>query len=188
MLIGLIYYIVKKTDRLDNTKLYKVVIFSLIGIFIISLTEMLFVPLMLYFSKFTMNELSSNITYNALFSIPTRIFQILIVVLIVFNKTLNIKLKNIIYIFRDKASIIYISIALIISLFLFIVLTNLFLNAELIIYQSNLIKIFFAITIFSLPTIVLGVIILSYFYYTNKIIKIEKRYSNMLEENEQNHL
>lgn len=188
ILLGLIYYIVKITDRIQNTKFIKVLICVFLGLLAMFIIETLVSPLLLYLSKLTLQDLSENVWLNIKMAIPTRLLQLFLLAFVVYNKIYKLNYKHIIFIFKDKLTAIYMGVSLFITLLLFIILTNLFLNSRFIISLSLSNRILFAITIVSLPILFLGVVIINYMYSTRKIIEIEKRYSNMLGENEQNYM
>lgn len=184
MLILLITYITNKTDKIGKTKIYQVVLFTLVGAFIIAIIETLYIPFYLYLTNLKMSEINLNIKYNFIISIPLRIFQLGILIYIICSKTYKIKFNQFLYIFKNKLSIILTFIILIIIILVRIVSINLFSNEEFFVNISTDNKILFGTLLFILPTIFFMIMVISNLYYIHRNIQIEQKYSNMLEESE----
>jgi hypothetical protein len=92
ILILLINYILVKTDILDcKIKWYKILIGSGFGMIIITITELIYIPLTLYFFHKTMGLLNNDMGLKFIISLPAKVFQLLLIGFIIYkNNTLKL--------------------------------------------------------------------------------------------------
>lgn len=188
VLCSSIIYIVMITDTLNITKksktllFFKTILLFLLSTVIMCLTELSYFPILLFLENISANIINENILNNFLFSFPSRVLQIIILIYIIYNKTFNIKFKQILLIFKDKFLMTMLSVCALITILMILFLVNTLGNNIFINNYSNTLKILVATMIFILPTIFFGIVIANYIYYNSKYIKIQKHHSNMLDE------
>ncbi len=185
MLITLIYYIVKKTDKIDDTKIYKVIMFTLIGSLTIIIIESLYIPITLYLTGLNISDVNNSLTNNFLLSLPIRLLQFGIILYIIYSKNYGVKFNKFLEIFKNKFTAISLIVLLSIVIVSRVFFSKVFNNEGFYINMSVDSKLLLGTSLTVLPTIFFMFMIIINIYYTHRTIQIEQKYSNMLDEVEE---
>ena len=177
---SLTLYILKKNLFVDEKLPYlKTLLFVYIGIFIIAMTELIYIPIILYITHLSMDAINQNILINFMLSLPSRVFQILIIITIL-HKYNKIKLfSNII---RDKVLLIITVLFLSIILLIVFIATKIIHSYCLILNCSLYSQILIGITITIILTLIIFLYLIPINYLINKLFLLNKSHQNMFDD------
>lgn len=182
LFIYTIAFITKKTDKLKEYRLWKVIAFTLLSMIVCVVLCESYVPFYLSIMNISLNDIENDFKIKLILSITPRIFGLIILFFITYNKTYSVKLQNYLLIFRDKVSGIILCIASFLTLILWLTMQSIFTNYSTVLHFSNMSKVLLSTLTILLPTLFLCGVIFNYVYNYRRINKIETNYSNMLEE------
>lgn len=182
MFIFLLYYIVDKTDRLNNTKFCKIIFVSLLGSCFIALTETIYTPIILYLTNTKISDVNNNFINNLCLSSPSRLIQISILAFMISNKIYKSKFSCLKQILKNKLNVILLFILAIIMVVFWIFSINVFSNEGIFSNLTSSTKILLGCSMNLLPTLFFVIMIINSLYYIRKNIQIEEKYSHMLDD------
>jgi hypothetical protein len=182
MLILLIIYIVKKTDKLKNTKIYKVILFTLFGSCLIAFTEAIYIPIILFMTNLKISQINIDILNNFLFSLPERIIQICFILYIIYGKTYKLKYNYGFKIFENKLNVFSLFSIIIILVVFWLISLNVFSNQGIFRDFPINLKILLGTAMNLMPTLFFVIMVINNLTFIQKNIQIEQKYSDMLDE------
>ena len=175
-------YIVKKSSFIEINHLYiKTISFVILGMLIITLSEFLYIPIMLHIIQKPISFINSNILYNFLASIPQRILQIMFIC-VLYKKYTYSEIKLFSHIFKTK--IIAISTTFFMGVILFILA-----SAVKLIGDNNILKdiplllqILISISLVIIPTLLIFSYIMPINYLIEEMFRMQQSYNNMIDD------
>lgn len=179
LFIILISYVIKKTKRIEEKYIYlKVILYSFIGITIVTLTECFYMPIILYIMKINITQANNNISINFLLSLPERVFQILLIIILL-NRNSS---SNTIYIFKYREILVTATIFIGIILFSLISIIRAIGQFNLLINLSLWMQVLVGVTLVLIPTVLVSVYFLPINFLIDKLNKTQQSYENILDD------
>jgi len=182
MLFISLKYILEKTNYIeDSIKWYKIIIAIVFGMIAITLTEMVYVPLMLGLSNESLELINANIWVKFLMTLPVKIFQIFLVYFI-YYKSMIFEKKYMSNIFKDK--VLSIVTVIFVSLVLFVLASAVKWMSSSNIFNelSTIIRIMISILFTTIPTILIFLYIIPINYLLSKMFGLQQSYQHMLDD------
>lgn len=175
-------YILKKTDPIDeDIKWYKILISILSSIFIIIMTENIYVPTMFHTFNLTLDLLNKNIILKIIISLPAKTFQILSIYFI-YKKYSNKNEKYISNILKDRIlSLVTITFGGLI-LFMLICTIKLVISSEVINKLSLMTQVSISVLITIIPTILVFLYIIPINYLLSQLFRVQQNYQQMYDD------
>ncbi len=180
---SLLVYIVKKTSITEQEVSYlKILIYAFLASLIIGISESVYLPIGLYVSKLTLSEVVNSQTLNILFSIPSRVFQIMLIWILIRKNSSYSKDYFLENVFKDK--FLAVITVLFMGLILFVVYFIIFIFGDLnIIEQYSLpLQVLITILIVTIPTCLVFLYTIPINHLINHIKKMQISHQNMLDD------
>lgn len=181
-IISIIYVLKHKNYIYEKYFYLKVIMFVFISLFIILLTENLYVLAILSILHTSINEINLNWIMNFLFSLPSRVLQILFIMYLLSRVENNLYLHITKDIFYDKKISIALGIFVFILILAWTTLIQIVSNYHVLQLFNIKEQLFIGVMVFLIPTILLASLIYIIISFVNKIIKIQKSHQNMLDD------
>jgi hypothetical protein len=173
LFLTLTVWVLKKTDIVGDTKVYKVVICFILSAFAIFIPEAIYMPFVFKSLKLPMDVASNNVLYSITFSFIDRFVQVTLMV-ILSKKHFDI-FK---FLRQDKKLLLVITGFTTLILGMWVLMTwmfcNYIFNTELIIQ----IQIVMYVLLLLIPTVIYGFFIFLIFYFTKFIMERERYHAN----------
>ena len=181
---SMVFIIIKNSYKYDSKVIIKTIFFTFLSFVIVSLIEMLYIPIILSLSHKSMDFYNSNILYNFLLSFPGRIMEICIVVFIITKKNslvqinlFNVISKNKFFKYSFLSIIIFINLT-IVYLAKLSTVDNIFINL------SIADQLFITIIMTSAPIILITWFLLFINYLIIKEKQIQQTYENLVQQDD----
>jgi len=180
MFYSLTLYIIKKNSFIDEKLPYlKTLLFVFIGILIIAITEVIYVPIILHIIKQPISGINQNVLMNFMFSIPSRVFQILFIVTMLYKYNETKLFSNIV---KDKVLLITTVLFLSIILLTMFVVAKMIYDYCLIQNYSLYIQILIGVGISTVLTLITFFYLIPINYLFNKLFLLNKSHQNMFDD------
>jgi len=178
-----INYILIKTDPIEEKiKWYKIIISIIFGMFLITMTEMIYIPIMLHCFNQPIELLNHNMLLKFIVSLPAKTFQIL---LIYFAYKKHENAKYISNIFKDRI-LSFVTIGFLgLMLFALAVIVKITISSEIISKYSLEIQISISVLITIIPIILVFLYIVPINYLLTRLFKIQQSYQQMYDDGDE---
>ena len=180
-----INYVLIKTDPIEEKiKWYKIIISIILSMVMITISEMIYIPIMLQYFSQPIELLNNNMLLKFIVSLPAKTFQILLIYFM--YKKHSQSEKYISNILKDRIlSLITISFTGLI-LFALACVVKIVISSEMISKYSIQNQMIISVLITIIPTILISLYIIPINYLLSKIFKIQQSYQQMYDDIDEN--
>jgi len=175
-------YILVRTDPLEEKiEWYKIVISIIFSMFIIAISEAIYVPVMFKIFNQSMDLLNKNILLKFIMNLPAKTFQLL-TIYFVYKKYNDKNEKYIFNILKDKLLTLTTIIFSGLILFVLAYIVKLTFNSEVIDKYSLLTQVSISVLITVIPTILVFLYIIPINYLLSQLFRVQQNYQQMYDD------